>query len=67
MKNKFQVGDLIQTEVKVPLLVVGIREKPLITLTTTTRSNLLYIITKDGEEFLEIYTDWADENMELCE
>ena len=69
-ETKFKVGDLIMTkDVKVPLVVTDIRAraKPIITLTTSTRSNLVYIVTRDMEDFLEIYTDWADENMVLCE
>jgi len=67
-ETKFKVGDLIMTkDVKVPLVVTDIRAKPLITLTASTRSDLVYVVTRDMEDFVEIYTDWADENMVLCE
>jgi ASC-1-like (ASCH) protein len=60
-EKKFKVGDLIMTkDEKVPLVVTDIRAKPLI-------SELFYVVTRDMEDFLEIYTDWADENMVLCE
>ena len=67
-ETKFKVGDLIMTkDVKVPLVVTDVREKPFITLKTSTRSDLIYVVTRDMEDFLEICIDWADENMVLCE